>query len=163
MLRSYACRVVGFIAVGVVLASAKSTATAQTGKTMEQGRRDATPVVIVVADKNTSYQLVEVLRRSAVMPHDVIIVPRNRLTAAWLGEAVQTVLVARGQTGLLPAQDARILVTGSVDKKRYKHSDFAIRWVSILNDAAPQNVPGVGFLPTLVVYLPNEDVPKRVP
>ena len=26
-----------------------------------------------------------------------------------------------------------------------------------------QNVPGVGFLPTLVVYLPNEDVPTRVP
>ena len=118
--------------------------------------RNRTPVALVLVEDHASRSgEVVLLRRALEKPHDVILIPRNRLQARRIAEALDALQAARAERGLIPLVDGSYSVASMADGKRYKHADEAIGWVSDLKKAAPRNIPGIGNAPVIVLYLEN--------
>lgn len=125
--------------------------------------KDKTPVVVAVVEKLKDQKDAEVvvIRRANLIPHDVILVSKNRVNAEWLAEAVWTLQVARSVDGNIPTTDVTYRIAmreGSADRKDLK--EYAKDWAQALkNDPGVRPIAGIGDLPQMELYLPNK-LPK---
>jgi hypothetical protein len=115
--------------------------------------------VVVIVDKLplTDAQFV-IQRRPNLIPHDVILVPRN-VDERTLSDAIRALATARFAGGDRPVAAATIRQRSGTEKPRapFPH---AVRLVRALRAAKPGNVAGIGVAKFIVISLPAQK-PRR--
>ena len=128
----------------------------------QQGQPPARPTrvpltVALVDSARTGDAPYRILRRADATPHDVILL-RSGSDAAVLSEAVNNLLLIRAQTG----DTARVNGVMRVQRTRgaSAHAPRVLPWAGrVLNDlqqAQAREVPGVGSVPTVEIWLPPQ-------
>jgi hypothetical protein len=102
-----------------------------------------------------------ILRRHVTIPHDVILMVRDRLQNTTLEEATLTLLSARALTGDTATTDMVIRVQPvsnqtDLDRRHWNGREHARAMAIIqrLKKSTPVDVDGVGTIQAVVIYLP---------
>lgn len=144
-----------------VLSSGAATGQ-QGGPTLNQLRRQQeiarrVPVTIALWDQLPAPDSVPavILRRGTTAPRDVILL-RRRATPGQLAAAVMRLMVIRDRMGDSARADAAFRLPGAHRMPKGGATELqAGRTLARLRWAPPQDVPGVGRVPALEVYLPS--------
>jgi hypothetical protein len=149
--------------VAVVLSSVTASGQ-QSGPTLDQLRRQQeiarrVPVTIALSDQLPAADSVSavILRRGATAPRDVILI-RPRATPGQLAAAVLRLMIIRDRMGDTARTDAAFRLPNAhrMPKGAAQREELqAGRTLARLRGAPPQDVPGVGRVPALEVYLPS--------
>jgi hypothetical protein len=154
----------GCAAFAALVLSSGTASGQQTGPTMDQLRRQQevtrrVPVTIVLWDQLPAPDSVPavILRRGTAAPRDVILL-RRRATPGQLAAAVMRLMVIRDRMGDTARADAAFRLPnahGMPKGKGQREELQAGRTLARLRTAPVQDVPGVGRVPALEVYLPS--------
>lgn len=133
----------------------------QAGPTLTELRRQhevarRVPVTIALSDQLDAPDSVPALifRRGATAPHDVILL-RRRATPGQLAAAVLRLMVIRDRMGDTARTAAAFRLPNSHRMPRGGTELQAGRTLARLRGLPPQDVPGVGRVPAVEVYLPS--------
>ena len=112
-----------------------------------------TGLILALSDSFTYRNTHAVLvRRTRLEPHDVIVIAKSQATPALLASAVNTAIAIRGAEGVSPKIDALYRLG---DRKPGDRIREAQRWVRILNDKKPRELPGFGSLRFIEILVPD--------
>jgi hypothetical protein len=116
--------------------------------------RGATPVVITAVDdfKYKGSKAV-IVRRTTMMPHDVILVKKEHVNPRFLADAVFKLQAVRSAFGDIPTRDAVYRVTPR--DKEGKRTTEAIGWANTLATTRENELEGYGPVKQVILYLPN--------
>jgi hypothetical protein len=151
-------------AFAVLLLSSVTASAQQGGPTMDQLRRQQevarrVPVTIALWDQLPAPDSIPavILRRGTAAPRDVILL-RRRATPGQLAAAVMRLMVIRDRMGDTARADAAFRLPnahGMPNGKGPREELQAGRTLARLRAAPAQDLPGVGRVPALEVYLPS--------
>ena len=99
-------------------------------------------------------------RRVGINPHDVILVRPGALRPELLAQAVATMQTMREADGRVPSRDA-LFVPEERPGLRPPRTNEAVGWVKSLRAVKTMNLPGVGPVPMIMVYLPDPGVSQK--
>jgi hypothetical protein len=121
------------------------------GRAQSPDRR--APVTIAVVDTFTYHNAdVVIVRRAVTMPHDVIVVKRDKLRPSWLAEAIVALRAVRQQAGEIPETDMLVRVPPPTRIHRYQH--MAEGWAHTLQLTPQSQLDGIGRASVLTVDVP---------
>ena len=130
--------------------------------TAQQGRQTAPPTrvpvsIALVDSARTGDAPYRILRRADASPHDVVLL-RSTSDAAVLSEAIDNLLLIRAQTGDTAKVNGAVRVKRAQGASGRAPRDFP--WAGrVLNDvrqAQARDVPGVGSVPSVEIWLPPQ-------
>lgn len=129
-----------------------------------QARGDAPtriPVTVAIVDELPGADLpYALLRRTAAQGGDVILLPPSA-DADLLSGAVRALLAVRRQQGDWAEESGRLRVTSRASRR--PAFLWAARVLGDIRRAERQLIPGVGTLPSVVIWLPPQRRSQRVP
>lgn len=94
-----------------------------------------------------------ILRRTGHTDQDVILVRRDKVEARRLAEAVGTMQAVRRRFGNVPTKNALIRVQEGGPERRLTAE--AANWVQMLTQVQALDVPGIGRVRYIRLFLPN--------
>ncbi len=154
----------GCAAFAVLVLSSRTASGQQTGPTMDQFRRQQevtrrVPVTIALWDQLPAPDSVPavILRRGTSAPRDVILL-RHRATPGQLAAAVMRLMIIRDRMGDTARADAAFRLPNAHRMPKGKGQREVLqagRTLARLRGSQPQDVPGVGRVPAVEVYLPS--------
>jgi hypothetical protein len=152
--------------ISTIAAHASVTAAQAPSGTIQQGpaaraaaRKPGGRVLAIVAiDGNFKYKNTDavVLRRATVQPHDVILIRTGKASPEQIAEAVDLLQALRARQGDVPTADALIRVPPPGPVRA--HAREASDWAGILREIRPSDLPGVGEVAHLGLWLPHRNV-----
>lgn len=123
----------------------------------QQGRPTRVPVLVATVDSlpNTTTPFL-IVRRTEGEPRDVILL-RAGASADQLSDAVHALLLVRRETGDVPSTGGTLRVRPGARRGARPALPWAPRVLADLRRAEPREVPGVGLVPAVEIWLPRQD------
>ncbi|MEP6999479.1 MAG: hypothetical protein ABI969_03310 [bacterium] len=123
------------------------------------------PATVAVVDQLSDQSAdAVVIRRQGMLPHDVIMLGRGKMTTEALGAGITALFALRDQEGDLPTRDMRLVVHGGRAPKHWAKSaqgNRASADISQLRSSARRQVQGLGAVQA--VDIPLEGSRRKTP